>query len=222
MTSKRIERINAKFKEDFEEYKQLQRRTARAKGSTNKKELADFTKRINKQLNQRFYRLEKQGIEKSSQAYQYAKKEGQTRYTVSEKKLMGMTTPELLEMAKNSLQKLATTTSTKSGIDLAEQKRIEMSANALDEILFYDNTVDKSEVKKTWKEAVENSKIYETFNNEWVPSDAVIELWYNHVYKGNVSEESFIQFMKDSQKTSTPPHILERKLKAKGIKALKR
>lgn len=221
--NKELEKLTNKFNEDYTQYKKFRLSANASKTKKPTRELVLFAKRLNKQLNQRFYRLEKAGLEKQSQAYKFALDENNRRYTVSENKIANMTSEEVLEMVKNTLRKLATVTSTKVGIRETEKRRKEMSANAFENLSAFmgEDRETRNKIKDAWKKTLENKELYELFDNEWIPSDSVLELWYNNVYSGNVSEESFMEFMKDARKKRMPPHKIEKNLRSGGYKNLK-
>jgi hypothetical protein len=154
------------------------------------KGLARTVQKKAKQINQRLYRIEKQGLSKSSYAYRRTiEEEDKPRYTTSLNKLNKMTRQELVQQAYNIQSKLSSTTSTIRGTKALNEKRISLSLEAL-----------RNEINKTREDIEINEDDFKKFleqgggeilNNKFYDSTQVIEDWQDNIKKG-VSTEQFI------------------------------
>lgn len=98
--------------------------------------LVETVQKMAKQVNQRFYRLEKTGVGLGENAYRYAQKETgkeKPRYTESINKLKQMPRQELYELALQINKKLVTPSSTIGGTRMLYEKRLEASSIAIEQ-----------------------------------------------------------------------------------------
>lgn len=154
------------------------------------KGLARTVQKKAKQINQRLYRIEKQGLSKSSYAYRRTiEEEDKPRYTTSLNKLNKMTRQELVQQAYNIQSKLSSHTSTIRGIKALNEKRISLSLEAL-----------RNEINKTREDIEINEDDFKKFleqgggeilNNKFYDSTQVIEDWQDNIKKG-ISTDQFI------------------------------
>lgn len=99
-----------------------------------KAELVDWVAKHAKQINQRFYRLEKADLGTKDTAYRYAQAstgKEKPRYSTSINVLNQMTNEQLLETALDINAKLASKTSTKLGLETTYSNRIKGATKAL-------------------------------------------------------------------------------------------
>lgn len=99
--------------------------------------LVDTVYKMSKQLNQRFYRMEKAGVGLNETAYRYAQQEtGKDRPRYSTSKSMIATMPEdlLYEFALDLNKKLLSDTSTIGGVRELVEKRLDRAVSALDRV----------------------------------------------------------------------------------------
>lgn len=160
------------------------------------RELRDVSKmakeiqRMSKQVNQRFYRLEKAGLSKDSYAYQYSQYltgKKKPRFTTSLKKLEKQSIQDLFKLGLELNEKLVSRTSSISGVKQIQSNRI---TRALEEI------EDKTGYKI-------NRKDFEEFLNigggellNKFDSTTIIEDFYNSTQSGNVSVKEFVREFK--------------------------
>lgn len=154
------------------------------------KGLARTVQKKAKQINQRLYRIEKQGLSKSSYAYRRTiEEEEKPRYTTSLNKLNKMTRQELVQQAYNIQSKLSSTTSTIRGTKALNEKRISLGLEAL-----------RNEINKTREDIEINEDGFKKFleqgggeilNNKFYDSTQVIEDWQDNIKKG-ISTDQFI------------------------------
>lgn len=151
--------------------------------------LAQEVRRMAIQINQRFYRLEKQGLAKDT-AYDLAKLDtgkDKPRYTTSIDKLNKMSLQELYELGTEINAKLVSRTSTKTGQEEIADRRISMAAEKLEErgITISDKDDFKSFLEKGGGEFLNHMKKY-------VDSDQLVEDWQAFTQEGNVTEKEFM------------------------------
>lgn len=150
--------------------------------------------KLNKQLNQRFYRLEKAKDinEKSSAAYYYAQKETdkeKPRYTTSRAKLEAMSENELREMHEQVNVKLRSKTSTKKGLQEQYENAMNAGLEAIQDELNITITQDE------WQEFLNNGggELLNQSPDSW----QVIESWQK--WKGlGISTKQFKHRIKQS------------------------
>lgn len=159
--------------------------------------IAEEVQRMAKQINQRFYRLEKAGLGKDT-AYRYAKQstgKEKPRYTVNLKKLKGMTVQELFELGVDINQKLVSKTSTLTGQEELAKKRIEMGSKELEENIGV--KIDRDNFRKFIDSGGD-----ELLNSKYLSSEQIIEAWEEVTRSGNISNEDFIEAYNEySEKT---------------------
>ena len=103
--------------------------------SGRKDELARTVQKMAKQVNQRFYRLEKAGVGMSENAYKYAQQETgkeKPRYTESISKLNKMTRQDLYELALQLNKKIVNPTSTIGGVKALRDRRLTESVKSIE------------------------------------------------------------------------------------------
>lgn len=148
--------------------------------------LAKEVQRMAKQINQRFYRLEKRGIQQDT-AYRYAQQEtgkDKPRYTVNINKLEEMSIQQLYELGIQINAKLVSKTSTITGIKLINERRIQSGLKEL----FGD---DYDELENDWKNFLEAGG-GELMNNKWFDSYQIAEDWREYTASGGVSIKQFL------------------------------
>ena len=189
----------------------------------NKKELAKEVKQMAKQINQRFYRLEKQGLENDSYAYKLSKKEtGKTkpRYTESLNKLEDKPLDTLYQESMDIFSKLFSKTSKIRGVKEIQEKRI---TKAIENLEFSAGVkIDKND----FKEFLELGG-GEFLNSKYLDSNQIIEDFVETTKDGNVSIKEFLRefkrFKKIQQRTYPKikrnlTNLLSRKKKRKSRK----
>ena len=151
----------------------------------NKDLIVDFVSQQAKQINQRFYRLEKVGRGKDT-AYYYAQQElskDKPRYPTYKPTLEKMTIDELLELAKDINNKLVSRTSTVSGQREVEERRIKTSMEALG------IEEDKKDLfKRFLKDG--GGKTLNKYK-KYLDSNIFFEMWEN-AYDRSISNEDFL------------------------------
>lgn len=154
------------------------------------KGLARAVQKKAKQINQRFYRIEKHGLSKSSYAYRRTiEEEDKPRYTTSLNKLNKMARKELVQQAYNIQSKLSSSTSTIRGTKALNEKRVSLALEAL-----------RNEINRTRDDIEINEDDFKKFlkqgggeilNNKFYDSTQVIEDWQDNIKKG-ISTSQFI------------------------------
>lgn len=157
--------------------------------------LAKTVQKMAKQVNQRFYRLEKAGIGLGENAYRYAQKEtgkDKPRYTESLNKLKGMSRQNLYELALQINKKLVTPTSTIGGTRALYEKRLELASKKL---ASEDVTVTEEQLK-----AFIDAGGDEFLNNAKRFSSSQIMIDYEEfVLNGKVTMDQFVRGLKQFQ-----------------------
>lgn len=189
----------------------------------NKKELAKEVKQMAKQINQRFYRLEKQDLQNDSYAYQLSKKEtGKTkpRYTESLNKLEDKPLDTLYQESMDIYSKLFSKTSKIRGVKETQEKRITKAMESLEY-----NTGIKID-KNDFKQFLELGG-GEFLNSKYLDSTQIIEDFVETTKDGNISIKEFLRefkrFKKIQQRTyprikKNLTNLLSRKNKRKSRK----
>lgn len=159
--------------------------------------LAETVQKMAKQVNQRFYRLEKAGVGLGENAYRYAQKETgkeKPRYTESINKLKQMPRQELYELALQINKKLVTPSSTIGGTRALYDKRLEFSSNKLESkgISLSDEQL-KAFIDAGGAEFLNNA---ERFSSEQIMID-----YEEFVLNGKVSMDQFVRGLKQFQET---------------------
>lgn len=157
--------------------------------------LAKTVQKMAKQVNQRFYRLEKAGIGLGENAYRYAQKEtgkDKPRYTESLNKLKGMSRQDLYELALQINKKLVTPSSTIGGTRALYEKRLELASKKL---ASEDVTVTEEQLK-----AFIDAGGDEFLNNAKRFSSSQIMIDYEEfVLQGKVTMDQFVRGLKQFQ-----------------------
>ena len=189
----------------------------------NKKELAKEVKQMAKQINQRFYRLEKQDLQNDSYAYQLSKKEtGKTkpRYTQSLNKLEDKPLDTLYQESMDIFSKLFSKTSKIRGVKEIQEKRINKGIENLE--FSAGIKIDKND----FKEFLELGG-GEFLNSKYFDSTQIIEDFVDATKDGNISIKEFLRefkrFKKIQQRTyprikKNLTNLLSRKKKRKSRK----
>lgn len=160
--------------------------------------LAETVQKMAKQVNQRFYRLEKAGVGLGENAYRYAQRETgkeKPRYTESINKLKHMPRQELYELALQINKKLVTPSSTIGGTRALYDKRLEFASNKLEEKKGINVSEDqlKSFIDAGGAEFLNNA---ERFSSEQIMID-----YEEFVLNGKVSMDQFVRGLKQFQDT---------------------
>ena len=154
------------------------------------KGLAREVQKKAKQINQRLYRIKKQGLSKSSYAYRRTiEEEDKPSYTTSLNKLNKMTRKELVQQAYNIQSKLSSSTSTIRGTKALNEKRLSLSLEALRNEI--NRTRDDIEINKDDFIKFLEQGGGEILNNKFYDSTQVIEDWQDNIKKG-ISTNQFI------------------------------
>lgn len=162
----------------------------------NKKELAKEVKQMAKQINQRFYRLEKQELENDSYAYQLSKKEtGKTkpRYSESLNKLEDKPLDTLYQESMDIFSKLFSKTSKIRGVKEIQEKRI---TKAIENLEFSAGVkIDKNDFKQFLELGGG-----EFLNSKYLDSTQIIEDFVDATKDGNISIKEFLREFKRFKK----------------------
>lgn len=174
---KRIERFEQKQKEKQEA------RTARIielKRTGDKEALAKEVRLMNKRLNERFRQIEKRQVQpENTTAYRYAMQElGQDkpRYTESINKIMKEDINTLYEQALGTSRKLASKSTSLSGIKYIEEKRVSGAIKGIKENLgieIEDTPEFRRFLKENANEMIEND----------IGSDVIFEMFAMAMHK---------------------------------------
>lgn len=164
-------------------------RNAYKNGNVN--ELVNIVRQQSHLLNTRLYRIEKSGVGLTSSAYVFAQREtGKTkpRYTESTNKLRNMPLQELYNLALNINVKIASPTSSQSGLKHLENVRLEQSSKALAR---YGINVSPSELKEFF-----DAGGSEFLNSKYLSSDQIMEDYETYVLNGNLTVKQFLREFK--------------------------
>lgn len=177
------------------------------KQARNKELLTQEVARMSKQLNQRFYRLEKKGIGLNETAYSYAQSETgkeKPRYTTSVNKLSQLSFNELYNLALNINVKIVSGTSSIRGIKKIGEKRISKATEKLKETLNLDDEFNEEDLK----EFIELGGSV-LLNNKYMDSNQVIEDFIELSKQGNITVKEFIREFKRFKKVNkkTPDRV---------------
>lgn len=184
--------------------------------------LAKYTAKMAKQLNQRFYRLEKSDIGTSDTAYRFALRESQKknpnatkpRFSQSENVYNNMNPLTLEKEAKNIAQKLNSLTSTKSGLREAWSNRVEGSLQALNKKgVKLDDKKDFAKFLEKGGGEILNKRIY--------GSQEIVKEWKLRRKQGLTSEEFIKIYNEEFNNANGDIKVLKKSWKA-AVKAKKR
>lgn len=159
--------------------------------------LAETVQKMAKQVNQRFYRLEKAGVGLGENAYRYAQREtgkDKPRYTESLNKLKKMPRQELYELALQINKKLVTPSSTIGGTRALYDKRLDFASNKLK-----GNGINVSEDQL--KSFIDAGGAEFLNNAERFSSEQIMIDYEEFVLNGNVSMDQFVRGLKQFQDT---------------------
>lgn len=157
--------------------------------------LIDIVQQMSKQTNQRFYRLEKKNIAKSSYGYQRAQDETgrkKPRYTESKAKLSKMNAEDLYRLAIDLNAKIASDTTTITGLREIENKRLFNRTQSLEARGL---SLSESELKEFL-----DAGGSDFLNNKFLDSTQVIDDFIEATKSGNMSVEQFINEYTKGQK----------------------
>lgn len=157
--------------------------------------LIDIVQQMSKQTNQRFYRLEKKGISKSSYGYQRAQDETgrkKPRYTESKAKLSKMDAEDLYRLAIDLNAKIASDTTTVTGLREIEHKRLYNRTQSLEA---HGLSLTESEFKEFL-----DAGGSEFLNNKFLDSTQVIDDFIGATKSGNMTVKQFIDEYTKGQK----------------------
>ena len=158
--------------------------------------LINTIQKMSKQLNQRFYRLEKANVGLGDSAYRFAQKETgkiKPRYTLSEKKLKQMSINDLYDYSLKINIKLMSDTSTIRGVRSLYEENIKKAAKALSDR--YGLNIDPGTINEFIRLGGS-----ELLNDKSIGSPPMFELIDNYVQNGALTMQEFISILKDSRK----------------------
>lgn len=167
-----------------------------AKKGKRKDLLVEEVRRMAKQVNQRFYRLEKAGKGVNDTAYQYAQRETgklKPRFTVNTNKLQNMTISDLYDLGLEIDAKIRSRTSTLTGLAEVERNRLDFSARKLEQLSGYLEGTGVS--RDTLKSFFEYGGA-EFINSRYLDSTQLIEDFVKFTQEGNVSVKQFMRELK--------------------------
>lgn len=159
--------------------------------------LAETVQQMAKQVNQRFYRLEKAGVGLGENAYRYAQREtgkDKPRYTESLNKLKQMPRQELYELALQINKKLVTPSSTIGGTRALYDKRLDFASNKLES-----KGINVSE--EQLKAFIDAGGAEFLNNAERFSSEQIMIDYEEFVLNGKVSMDQFVRGLKQFQDT---------------------
>lgn len=152
---------------------------------------------INRQLNQRLYRIEKKySNPKLSTSYFYAQNETgkqKPRYPTNINKLSNMSNDDLEDMLLKVDRKINSKTSSLKGLDEINEKRINESLNSVN------NWIGKNALGSNGIERNEWIDFLDNYGGELLnslDSEQIIEDYNDFVNSGNVSQEHFLETFK--------------------------
>ena len=155
-------------------------------------ELVDIVAAMGKQANQRFYRLEKRGVAQSSYGYQRRQIEtgkDKPRYTQSKSKLRQLDSGTLYEMALDLNAKLASKSTTITGLDYIEEKRLSSASASLANR--YGIDLSPSDLKEFFK-----ANGAEFLNSKYLDSTQILEDFVEFSKEGNLTVKQFLREFK--------------------------
>ena len=163
--------------------------------SDNVQGLAQLVAGMAKQLNQRFYRLEKAGVSESSYGYDVAQREtgkDKPRYTQNAEKLAQYNQDELIRLAMDMNAKLVSDTTTIAGLAAIEERRLQASSDKL-----YSLGID---IEPADLKAFFDAGGAEFLNNKYLDSTQVLDDFVEFTKNGNISTKEFVREYKRYRK----------------------
>ena len=179
----------------MKEYKTQLNKIRELKQSRNTDLFAKEIQRMSKQINQRFYRLEKAGV-KPDTAYRYAQRETgkeKPRYSVSINKIKKMSLQEMYETAIEINMKLISPTTTFRGLKELEKKRTSKGLEVL--INEMGGDVNEEDFKKFL-----NNGGGELLNRKWLDSYQVYDDWQSAIKQGLTTKEFIRSYKAEERK----------------------
>lgn len=163
--------------------------------------LEDEVIRMAKIINQRFYRLEKNNLQKGSYAYKQAAAElgkNKPRYVTGKDKIAKTPLDRLYRTYIELYNKHYSDTSLVAGVKRINQKRIQTAVDRINDIIIRRNG-QIGEVGKISEadfiEFLDNGGA-ELLNSKYIDSDQLIEDWIEATKNGNVSTKEFLREFK--------------------------
>lgn len=151
--------------------------------------LAREVVRMSKQINQRFYRLEKAGLSVDSYAYQLASMQlgkERPRYTTSFNKLSSLPFDSLYKQALEINEKIASGTSAITGVSATQEKRITNSLTSLKD-MGYD--IDRGDFEEFLR--IGGAQLIREFGSEQIFED-----FWSKTQEGVVTVKEFVREFK--------------------------
>ena len=179
----------------MKEYKTQLNKIRELKQAKNTDLFAKEIQRMSKQINQRFYRLEKAGV-KPDTAYRYAQRETgkeKPRYSVSINKIIKMSLQEMYETAIEINMKLLSPTTTFRGLKELEKKRTSKGLEVL--INEIGGDVNEEDFKKFL-----NNGGGELLNRKWLDSYQVYDDWQSAIKQGLTTKEFIRSYKAEERK----------------------
>lgn len=181
-------------------------------GVKTREELNTLIYKKSKQINQRFYRLEKKNAGLSEAAYYYAKKETgmeKPRYTVNKQKIAAMSVDQAYAQLLKIEKKIQSDTSTFGGLKKLGQRRIEAQLTALRERDEMSGVTDEQ-----WINFLESGG--GLLLNKYMDSTQLIEDWMRNIKKGVTTDEFINTYNKYIDNTEVPFDLgkVDRELKS--------
>ena len=159
-----------------------------------KEPLIDLVQKMARQVNQRFYRLEKANVGLGDTAYRFAVQETdkkKPRYPTYKKTLENMSLQELYELGIQLNVKIASKTSTIRGLKEVNRQREIESLRTLHSDVGVSKDISIGEQNR-WRDFL-NRGGGEIMNNKYLDSYQIREDWYNYTYEGGVSIKKFLE-----------------------------
>ena len=164
--------------------------------SNNRSGLIDATYHMARQLDQRYYRMEKKGIADQSVAYRRSQKDlgkDKPRYNYNIQKLEGKSNAELYKYAMELNLRLQ---NNDSSVSKLKKKKKEANEKTLEKILGGDATPLE---KKSWQNfmALGGDKV---LKNQFYGSENIVDDWQKWVNSGLMSNKEFLREFKRFKK----------------------
>lgn len=170
-------------------------------GIKNRTQLNTLIYKKSKQINQRFYRLEKKNAGLNEAAYHFAKKETgmeKPRYTVNKDKIKAMNVSEAYEQLLKIDKKLKSDTSTFRGLKKVGQRRLEATFKSLKEEHYELSGISELQ----WKQFLESGG--GELLNKYMDSKQLIEDWVDNLKKGVTTGQFIKTYNKFLDDTNAP------------------
>lgn len=154
------------------------------------KALAKEVQRMSRQVNQRFYRLEKAGLSHDSYAYEYSQYltgKKKPRFPTSLKQLEKKSIQDLFKLGLELNEKLVSRTSSISGVKQIQSDRITGALKAIKDDSGME--IDCEDFEQFIK--IGGSELLAKFD-----SSTIVEDFYNSTQKGNISVKEFVREFK--------------------------